>query len=230
MGPDPINGAKSVRNLYEKANDTHGKYTVPVLWDKKTGTIVSNESSEIIRMFNSAFQDFAEGPMKDWDFYPGHLRTKIDEANEWIYPQINNGVYMCGFAKTQAAYDEAIDILTQGLDRLEALLSSQRYVAGDILTEADLRLFMTLVRYDEVYVVYFKTNTRRIVDSENILNYCREIYQIPGMKETINMEHIKIHYFTSHPQLNHYAIIPRGNDFLGSLAMPHNRNSIPASP
>lgn len=185
--------------------------------DKKTARIVNNESSEILRIFNSAFQEFAEGPMKDTDFYPEDLREEIDKANAWIYPQINNGVYMCGFAKSQLAYDEAIDTLTQGLDKLEALLSTSKYLVGSTLTEADIRLFMTLVRYDEVYVVYFKTNRRCIRDCTNILRYCREIYQLPGMKESINMEHIKMHYFTSHPTLNAYAIIPRGPDFLSCL-------------
>ena len=217
--PDPLGDAKSIRDVYERAEDTDGKYTVPILWDKKLNTIVSNESAEIIRMLNSEFNDFSSTP--DLDLYPKDLRDKIDEVNEWVYPNINNGVYRCGFAKSQEAYDKAIDDLTEAFDKVDALLQKQRYICGDRLTEADIRLFATLVRFDEVYVVYFKTNTRTVTHTPAILNYCREIYQL--VKDTVNMEQIKTHYYTSHPTLNHYSVIPRGNDFVKLLEEPHNR-------
>lgn len=224
--PDTLNGAKVVRDLYELSNDTLGKYTVPVLWDKKTRCIVSNESSEILRMLNDQFQEWANGPLKDHDFYPEDLRTQIDEANEWIYPQINNGVYRCGFAKTQEAYEEAIDDLNVGLKKLDGILSKSRYLTGRQVTEADVRLFQTLVRYDEVYVVYFKTNTHLIRDFDSLRNYCRDMYQLPGMKDSILMDHIKMHYFTAHPILNPYSIVPRGPNVLGDLLLPHNRDNM----
>jgi putative glutathione S-transferase len=219
--PDPLMQAKSIREIYEAVGDTEGKYTVPILFDKHKKTIVSNESSEIIRMLNKEFNDMAKNP--DLDLYPDHSREAIDEVNAWVYPTINNGVYRCGFATTQAAYDVAIEQLTESFDRIEKILQSQRYIAGNVLTEADIRLFVTLVRFDEVYTVYFKTNTRSVANSHNMLNYCREIYQIPGVKETVNMEQIKAHYYASHPILNHYSIIPKGNDFLHLLEQPHDR-------
>mmetsp|Transcript_7933 Transcript_7933/g.16618 ORF Transcript_7933/g.16618 Transcript_7933/m.16618 type:complete len:407 (+) Transcript_7933:110-1330(+) len=221
---DALVGAKSIREVYESVKDTNGKYTVPILYDKKTQQIVSNESSEIIRMLNSEFNDYATNPTLD--IYPEALRETIDAANEWIYPGINNGVYRCGFATTQGAYDKAVGELTEAFDRLDALLSQQRFVAGDQVTEADIRLFVTLVRFDEVYIVYFKTNTRSVTHTPSILNYCRELYQMPGVKESVQMEHIKTHYFCSHPTLNHYSIIPKGNDFLGLLEQPHNREEL----
>lgn len=222
--PEPFFGCKSIREVYEQANDTGGKYSVPVLWDKKKGTIVSNESSEIIRMFNSQLNEFAGNP--ELDLYPEAMRETIDEINSWVYPTINNGVYRCGFAKSQEAYDEAITELTESFDKTESILQKQRYIAGDKFTEADIRLFVTLLRFDEVYVVYFKTNTRSVARSDAILNYCREIYQMPGVKETVNMEQIKTHYYCSHPILNHYSVIPRGTDFVKLLEEPHNRESL----
>lgn len=194
--PDPNNGVKFVRDLYELSNDVIKKFSVPVLWDKELKTIVNNESSEIIRMFNSSFQDFAKGSFAHHDFYPEPLHKEIDELNEWVYRGINDGVYKCGFAKTQAAYDEAIAELYQALDRVEDLLSKQRFLIENTLTEADLRLFMTLVRFDEVYVVYFKCNVKRIADYPNIREYLRDLYQLPGVADTISMEHIKMHYYT----------------------------------
>lgn len=208
--PDTINNAKFVRDLYELCNDTGGKYTVPVLWDKKLGTIVNNESVEIIRMFNSSFNDFARNPKLD--LYPKELASKIDEVNEWIYHSINNGVYKCGFATSQSAYEEAFKGLFQGLDRCEDILSKQRYIAGDVFTEADIRLFVTLIRFDEVYVVYFKTNKKLIHEYPHLSNYVKEIYQMPKVKATVNMKHIKTHYYCSHPRLNYYAIVPVGGD------------------
>lgn len=219
--PDPIGNAKSIREVYERANDENGKYSVPVLWDKKLNTIVSNESSEIIRMLNSEFNEFSKFP--DLDLYPEDMREAVDKTNDWVYPSINNGVYRCGFATSQEAYDVAISELTEAFDRVESLLQNQRYIAGETFTEADVRLFVTLLRFDEVYVVYFKTNTRSVAHSPTVLNYCREIYQMPGVKETVSMEQIKAHYFTSHPTLNYYSIIPRGDNFIKLLEQPHDR-------
>jgi putative glutathione S-transferase len=220
--PDPFMQAKSIREIYEAVGDTEGKYTVPILFDKHKKTIVSNESSEIIRMLNKEFNHLAKN--SDLDLYPDQNREAIDEVNAWVYPTINNGVYRCGCATTQTAYDTAIEQLTESFDRIEKILHSQRYIAGNELTEADIRLFVTLVRFDEVYTVYFKTNTRSVANSTNMLNYCRDIYQMPGVKETVNMEQIKAHYYASHPILNHYSIIPKGDDFLKLLEQPHDRD------
>jgi putative glutathione S-transferase len=222
--PDPILGAKTVRDIYELAGDTNGKYSVPILFDKKKKTIVSNESADIIRMLNSEFNDYAKNP--ELDLYPEEMRGAIDDANGWVYPTVNNGVYRCGFAKTQVAYDEAVASLTESFDRIDAILRKQRFLCGDRFTEADLRLFVTLLRFDEVYVVYFKTNTRTVQHTPSILNYCREIYQMPGVKDTVNMEQIKYHYYTSHPVLNHYSIVPRGPDFVALLEQPHDRDFV----
>jgi len=220
--PDPINNAKFVRDLYELSKDTNGKYSVPVLWDKKNKCIVNNESAEIVRMFNSAFNDLAKHP--DLDLYPAHLAEKIDEVNSWVYPTINNGVYRCGFAQSQEAYDQAFKELFGSLDRCEEILSKQRYIAGDVLTEADVRLFCTLIRFDEVYVVYFKTNKKAIHEYPYLCNYVRELYQIPEIKATVNMKHIKNHYYCSHPNLNYYAIVPQGGT--AWWEEPHNRDEL----
>lgn len=222
--PEPFFGSATLRELYERAGDKDGKYSVPVLWDKKLNTIVSNESSDIIRMFNSEFNEFAKD--SGLDLYPEGERDAIDAVNDWVYPTINNGVYRCGFAKSQEAYDEAIEQLTDSFDRVEAILGKRRYIAGDRLTEADVRLFVTLLRFDEVYIPYFKTNTRSVTSTPAVLNYCREIFQLPGVADTVNMTHIKAHYYTSHPSLNKFSVIPRGNDFVGLLKMPHNRERI----
>lgn len=222
--PDPHLGAKSVRELYEKCGDTGGKYSVPVLYDKKLKTIVSNESSEIIRMFNSEFNNWATRP--EVELEPEDLKSTMKEVDDWIYPTINNGVYRCGFAKSQKAYDLAIEELTSSFDRLEKLLSTRRYVAGDRFTLSDVRLFVTLLRFDEVYVVYFKTNTRSVEGSPVLLNYCREIYQMPGIAETVNMRQIKEHYYCSHPDLNKWSIVPRGRNFEALLKMPHDRENV----
>jgi len=222
--PDPFVDAKSIRDVYEAANDEDGKYTVPILWDKQKKTIVSNESSEIIRMMNSEFQKYAKNP--ELDTYPDVSATReaIDEVNDWVYPTINNGVYRCGFARTQQAYDEAITELTNSFDRIDSILQKQRYIAGDTFTEADIRLFVTLLRFDEVYVVYFKTNTRTVAGTPSILNYIRDIYQMPGVADTVDMQQIKHHYYTSHPKLNYYSIVPRGPDFEALLKQPHDRD------
>lgn len=228
MDPLDVN-AKSIRDVYERCHDTDGKYSVPILYDKKTNTIVSNESSEIIRMLNKEFVAFHTGPYKDLDLYPEHLQKDIEDANSWIYPGINNGVYRCGFAKTQIAYDEAVTDLTTSLDRVESILSKQRYIVGNQLTEADIRLFVTLLRYDEVYNVYFKTNTRHIqLQLPNTYNYIRDIYQKYGVSKTVCMEQIKLHYYTSHPTLNYYSIISKGNDqYVTMLMEAHNRDKLP---
>lgn len=222
--PDPLFHAYSIRELYERAKDTFGKYSVPLLWDKKLSTIVNNESSEIIRMLNSEFNDFARNPQLD--LYPMDLRENIDVVNEWVYTTINNGVYKCGFATTQPAYDAAIIPLTDSLDRVEGILSQQRFIAGNVFTEADIRLFVTLLRYDEVYIVYFKCNTRSIRGYVHTINYLREIYQMDGVSCTCDMDQIKMHYFTSHPTLNRFSVIPSGQKFIELLEMPHNRNNL----
>jgi glutathionyl-hydroquinone reductase len=222
---DPLHSdVQFIRDLYEKSYDSLGKYSVPVLWDKQTEQIVNNESSEIIRIFNSAFADFATGEFASYDLYPEDLQEQIDATNQWIYSGINDGVYKCGFAKSQKAYDEAIEELFTSLDGVEEILSRQRYiVCNDRLTEADIRLFMTLVRFDEVYVVYFKTNCRFLTSYPNMRQYMRELYQWTGIRESIRMDHIKTHYFTSHPVLNAYAIIPKGPNVVKDLELPHDR-------
>lgn len=205
---DPVMNARYLREIYLKANNIYsGRVTVPVLWDKKTNTIVSNESSEIIRMFNSAFDDIGAAP---GDYYPDSLSTEIDQINERIYETVNNGVYQSGFATTQEAYEESVYLLFDTLDWLEQRLASQRYLMGDNTTEADWRLFTTLVRFDSVYVNHFKTNLKRLVDYPNLWAYTRDLYQQEGIAETINMQHIKQHYFGSHDTINPTGIIPIG--------------------
>jgi len=219
--PDTVNNAKSMRELYELSKDTAGTYSVPVLWDKKEKVIVNNESSEIIRMFNSAFNEFSKQP--ELDFYPESLRAEIDKVNEWVFSSINTGVYKTGFAKTQEAYEEGVTNLYNALDRVEKILEKSRFLVGTELTEADIRLFVTVLRFDEVYAVYFKCNKKKIVDYPNIWAFARDMYQTPGIAETINMNHIKTHYYTSHPLLNHYAIIPIGPNFEETLNGKHDR-------
>ena len=205
---DPINHADYLYEIYTAANpDYMGRVTVPILWDKKTNTIVSNESSEIIRMFNSAFDEV--GAVAG-DFAPSELLAEIDDINAFVYSAINNGVYKAGFATTQAAYTEAVVALFAALDMLEARLADQRYLLGDTITEADWRLFTTLVRFDAVYVGHFKCNIRRIIDYPNLWGYLRDLYQVPGVRDTINMDHIKAHYYTSHATINPTAIVPVG--------------------
>jgi putative glutathione S-transferase len=209
--PDTVNGAKSMRDLYElSADQKEGRWTVPVLWDKKHKTVVNNESSEILRIFNSEFNDLAKNP--GLDLYPEHLREKIDELNGWIYDNINNGVYKAGFAQKQEPYEKAFHELFKHLDRVEGILANSRYLCGDELTEADIRLFMTLIRFDVVYVVYFKCNKKFINQYPNLKGYVQDLYSIPEIKRSINIDHIKTHYLTSHPKLNTYAIIPVGPD------------------
>jgi putative glutathione S-transferase len=208
--------------LYLKADKSYeGRVTVPVLWDKKTETIVSNESSEIIRMFNTAFNHLTGNSQ---DYYPEDLREAIDEVNEKVYTTINNGVYRSGFATTQAAYEEAFFALFDSLDWLEARLSKQRYLVGDVLTEADWRLFTTLIRFDAVYFGHFKTNKKMLADYHAISNYVRELYQIPGVADTVDFDHIKTHYYASHLTINPTGLVPIGPEQDFTLA--HNRGSV----
>ncbi|MFK7902095.1 MAG: glutathione S-transferase family protein [Nitratireductor sp.] len=219
---DQIHNAQFMHEVYTKADPSFtGRVTVPVLWDKKTNTIVSNESSEIIRMFNSAFDDI--GAAKG-DFYPTELQTQIDEINERIYHNINNGVYKCGFATSQTAYEEAYENLFNALDFVEDILQKHRYLTGAKITEADWRLFTTLVRFDAVYVGHFKCNKNRIEDYPALSNYLRELYQIEGIASTTNMEHIKKHYYASHETINPHRIVPLGPDL--NFNAPHNRASL----
>ena len=205
---DPLIHADYAYELYIKAKPNYtGRVTVPILWDKKTNTIVSNESSEIIRMFNSAFDEV--GALAG-DFSPASLLPEIDDINAFVYTTINNGVYKAGFSTTQEAYEEAVIELFAALDTLEARLADKRYLTGSTITEADWRLFTTLVRFDAVYVGHFKCNLRRIIDYPNLWGYLRDLYQVPGVAETVNMEHIKQHYYTSHANINPTRIIPIG--------------------
>lgn len=205
---DSVFNASFLREIYLKANSTYsGRVTVPVLWDKKTNTIVSNESSEIIRMFNSAFEelDVTEG-----DYYPENLRSDIEVINKRIYDSVNNGVYKAGFATTQEAYEEAVIPLFETLEWLEQKLETQGYLLGNKITEADWRLFTTLIRFDPVYVGHFKCNLKRLTDYPNLLAYTRDLYQQPGIAETINMSHIKNHYYGSHTSINPSGVVPLG--------------------
>ncbi len=206
--PDPIQHAALLHQVYT-AGDPHftGRITVPVLWDRKTAQIVNNESSEIIRMMNSAFDDVGASP---GDFYPEELRGEIDAINARVYDTVNNGVYKSGFARSQQAYDEAVATLFESLDWLEDILSRRRWLTGDRLTEADWRLFTTLVRFDAVYVGHFKCNIRRIADYPHLTRYLKDLYRQPQVAETVNIHHIKHHYYESHPQLNPSRIVPIG--------------------
>ncbi|MGE8438951.1 MAG: glutathione S-transferase family protein [Pseudomonas palmensis] len=204
-------------------DDPHytGRVTVPVLWDKQEQRIVNNESAEIIRIFNTAFDGLTSNRL---DLYPEPLRASIDALNERIYPAVNNGVYRAGFATTQKAYEQAFDELFAELDALEKLLNDQRYLAGEYLTEADWRLFTTLVRFDAVYHGHFKCNLRRIADYPNLSNWLRELYQWPGVAETVNMEHIQHHYYMSHKTINPNGIVPKGP--LQDFAARHDRERL----
>ena len=217
--PDTVNDAQLMHEVYTKAmSDYSGRVTVPVLWDKQTKTIVSNESSEIIRMFNSAFDGIGA---KAGDYYPPDMRSETDSLNERIYATVNNGVYQCGFATIQAAYQEAVTPLFDTLDWLEDRLRSKRYLTGDQITEADWRLFTTLIRFDAVYVGHFKCNIRRIADYPNLSEYLRDLYQQPGIAKTVNMEHIKRHYYESHETINPSRVVPQGPVI--DFTVPHNR-------
>jgi len=219
---DPINGAEFMHQIYTAADPHYsGRVTVPVLWDKEQKTIVSNESSEIIRMFNSAFDDIGA---LDGDYYPEDLRSEIDAVNARVYETVNNGVYRSGFATTQEAYEEAVVPLFDTLDWLEEKLSKSRYLVGNQLTEADWRLFTTLIRFDPVYVGHFKCNLKRIADYPNLSGFVRDLYQMPGVAETVHMDHIKKHYYESHDTINPTRIVPKGPEL--DLLSPHNREHL----
>jgi putative glutathione S-transferase len=206
--PDFVNGFRYLREVYTAADPAFsGRVTVPLLWDKQTRTIVNNESAEIIRMLNSAFDAFT--PART-DYYPAALRERIDEINAMVYERVNNGVYRCGFAGSQKAYEAAFDRLFSALDEVEARLAASRYLVGDTLTEADWRLFTTLARFDAVYYVHFKCNHRRIAEYPHLSRYLRELYRVPGVAATVNVDHIKRHYYMSHPHLNPRRIVPKG--------------------
>ncbi|MBX3493496.1 MAG: glutathione S-transferase family protein [Parvibaculum sp.] len=207
---DIVNGKTRLHEVYTLAKpDYSGRVTVPALWDKKTGTIVSNESADIIRMLNSAF-DGIEGVDATLDFYPPALRGEIDAINETVYDKVNNGVYKAGFATEQAVYEDAVAALFAELDRLEARLGTRLYLAGDRITEADWRLFTTLIRFDAVYHGHFKCNLRRIADYPNLTGLLRRLYNVPGIAATVNFDHIKQHYYGSHKTINPTGIVPVG--------------------
>jgi putative glutathione S-transferase len=219
---DTVNGKNTLAEIYLLADPRYsGRVSVPVLWDKKRRTIVNNESSEIIRMLNSAFDAFTDVKT---DYYPEALRAEIDRINDFVYPNLNNGVYRAGFAASQAAYEEAARGVFTTLDRLEEMLSRQRYLAGPHMTEADWRLFTTLIRFDSVYYSHFKCNLRRIADYSNLWNYLRELYQIPGIAETVSIDHIKRHYYGSQRHVNPTGIVPIGP--LIDFSAPHDRDRL----
>lgn len=216
---DDLNGARYLYEIYIRSRrDYTGRVTVPVLWDRETGTIVNNESSEILRMFNAAFDGLGAS---GGDLYPEPQRRQIDELNAIIYDTVNNGVYKCGFARTQEAYEAAFTPLFETVDRLEQRLAHQRYLFGARTTEADWRLFTTLVRFDAVYYSHFKCNLRRIIDYPNLWGYTRDLYQVPGVAETVSLAHIKRHYYASHAMINPTRIVPKGPAI--DFAAPHDR-------
>lgn len=220
--PDTVNGARYLREVYTSAKSNYtGRVTVPVLWDKQQGTIVNNESSEIIRIFDREFDEVgATGPR----FCPPELESDIDDVNAFVYDSINNGVYKSGFATTQEAYEEAVTNLFSALDQIELRLSGNRYLVGNVLTEADWRLFTTLVRFDPVYVGHFKCNIRRLVDYPNLWAYTRELYQVPGVASTVQMDHIKRHYYGSHGGINPTGVVPVGPEI--DFTEPHGRDAL----
>ncbi len=228
--PEPIDDlyhSSLLSELYDKSVDGaryRGRVTVPVLWDRERETIVNNESSEIIRMLNGEFNAYAEHP--DLDLYPPELRGAIDELNAWIYPAINNGVYRCGFATKQAPYESAFVELFDALDRAEEILSRHRYLTGPRLTEADIRLFTTLVRFDPVYHNHFRCNRRKLREYHHLWNYLLELAQLPKVADTIRLDHIKAHYYQSHTTLNPSQIVPLGPEY--DLSAPHDRAGLTA--
>jgi putative glutathione S-transferase len=218
---DEINDWDYLSSAYFATDPSYdGRVSVPVLWDKEEGRVACNESSEIIRMFNSDFDEWAGHP--EVDFYPADLREEIDSLNDWIYDSFNNGVYMAGFARSQSAYERAYRRVFDFLPKVEARLAERRYLTGDRVTEADWRLFVTLVRFDAVYNVHFKCNGARVVDYPNLWGYTRELYQWPGIAPTVAMNEIKVHYYTTHDMLNPSRIIPLGPENLDFTA-PHGR-------
>jgi putative glutathione S-transferase len=222
--PDHVGGFPHLHRVYTAVDPKYsGRVTVPVLWDKQSRTIVNNESSEIIRFFNSEFVRIAP---PGHDYYPQLLRGEIDTLNEFVYERVNNGVYRCGFAGTQAAYEGAVTRLFDALDVLDRRLSRTRYLLGSALTEADWRLFTTLIRFDTVYHGHFKCNLRRIEDYANLSGFLRDLYQVPGIAETVNFDHIKRHYYLSHAHINPNRIVPLGPVL--DFSRPHDRGRLGA--
>jgi len=210
---DPLFNAEHVKDLYFRANpDYDRRFTVPIIWDKVNNTIVNNESSEIIRMLNTAFNDIIPADKAALDLYPSDLRAEIDEINEWVYPEINNGVYRAGFATTQEAYEKAVKIVFEGLDKAEKILTRKEFLVGGRLTEADVRLWVTIIRFDPVYVGHFKCNFRTIRDGYPAINaWMKALYwKNPAFKDSTDFDHIKTHYYWSHPQINGTRIVPAG--------------------
>jgi len=224
---DSVNHARFLHEIYVRADARYtGRVTVPVLWDQKHETIVSNESSEIIRMFDQEFGDVSGADTADVELWPAPLRDEIEAVNAFVYPNINNGVYRCGFATTQEAYEEAYAQLFFALDAVEERLGGRRYLLGDRITEADWRLFTTLVRFDAVYVGHFKCNRNRVAEFPNLSGYLRELYQWPGVRETVRMDHIKDHYYRSHTTINPTGVVPAGPVL--DLDAPHGREQLAA--
>jgi putative glutathione S-transferase len=222
--PDPLYGEDYLRDIYTRADDDFtGRVTVPVLWDTETETIVNNESREIMRMLNTEFEAHAK---HDVDLWPEGSREAVEEILDDIYEPINNGVYRAGFAGSQAAYDEAVDELFDALDRWESALDDRRFLAGDVLTEADVAMFATLIRFDHVYHTHFKCNRRAIHEYPNLWNYTKELAQLPGVAETINLDHITRHYYESHGDVNPSRLVPTGPDI--DFFESHDRDRLPA--
>jgi putative glutathione S-transferase len=218
---DDVNGFAFLAEAYAATDPRYDdRISVPVLWDKQTGTIINNESAEIIRMFGSAFD--AVAGHRELDLYPEPLRDEIDALNAWIYRDLNNGVYRAGFSRSQEAYETAFDGVFAALDRIEALLGGRRYLAGEVITEADWRLWPTLVRFDAVYHTHFRCNGRRVIDLPNTWAYARELFQLPGIADTVDMDEIKRHYYTTHDELNPKRIIPKG-PLDADWSAPHGR-------
>lgn len=220
-GPDPVNGFEFLSEAYERTDPSfEGRVTVPVLWDAQRGVIVNNESSEILRMLGREFAEVATTPV---DLYPEGLREEIDAVNDEVYENVNNGVYRAGFATKQGAYERAVRALFESLDELDRRLADQRYLVGERLTEADIRLFTTLVRFDAVYVGHFKCNVRRIADYPNLSGYLRDLFQTEGFGRTVDFDHIKRHYYETHGEINPTGIVPVGPEL--DLSAPHDRAS-----
>ena len=221
-GPDPVNGFRFLSEAYLATDPAFkGRYTVPAVWDRKTGRIVTNDFHTIPGLLETEFEAFAD---RSVDLYPEGLRPEIDAVNRMVYERVNNGVYEAGFATSQAAYERAFDTLFAALDELEGRLAGQRFLVGDNVTDADVRLFTTLVRFDAVYVGHFKCNLRRLVDYPNLWGYARDLYQRPGFGETVNFDHIKRHYYQTHDKINPSRIVPKGPavDWLS----PHDRDRL----
>ncbi|WP_152040502.1 glutathione S-transferase family protein [Salinigranum salinum] len=224
--PDPLYDEPYLRDVYTRADpEFTGRVTVPVLWDRERETIVNNESREIMRMLNVAFDDVAT---RDVDLWPEGRRDAVEQLLDDVYEPINNGVYRAGFAGSQAAYDRAVGELFDALDHYEELLGDQRYLAGDVLTEADVAMFVTLVRFDHVYHTHFKCNRRAIHEYPNLWNYTKELYQLPGVEETVNVQHIVDHYYGSHGSINPSRLVPTGPDI--DFTEPHDRDRLPGGP